>query len=64
MKDFDIKREEIFITSKIPPWSLGYDKTVEQIETSLKNFDLGYIDLMLIHFPGSSGIKRQDKKNQ
>ena len=64
MKEFNIAREELFITTKILPWSLGKEKTKKSIETSLKNLDLGYIDLMLIHFPGAKDLKPNDIRNK
>lgn len=46
-----IPREDIFFTSKIPPTGLSYMNTKSQIERSLKESSVGYIDLMLIHAP-------------
>lgn len=46
-----IPREDIFFTSKIPPRGLGYENTKSQVEQSLKESGLDYIDLMLIHAP-------------
>ena len=50
-----IKREDIFITSKIMPGA--YSNPEFAIEDSLKNLDVNYIDLMLIHQPGSNDEK-------
>ena len=47
-----IKREDIFITSKIMPDA--YSNPDFAIEDSLKNLDVDYIDLMLIHQPGNN----------
>ncbi|MCD7780302.1 MAG: aldo/keto reductase [Candidatus Gastranaerophilales bacterium] len=45
-----ITREELFITTKL--WGCsGYQDTLHSIENSLKNLDLDYIDLLLIHEP-------------
>mmetsp|Transcript_27033 Transcript_27033/g.26096 ORF Transcript_27033/g.26096 Transcript_27033/m.26096 type:complete len:142 (-) Transcript_27033:277-702(-) len=62
MAEFGLKREDFFITSKIPPSFQGTSKAKECIEASLKNFDLDYIDLMLIHWPGVSGAGKKDKE--
>ena len=43
-------REEIFITSKIMPST--YNSPDKAIEDSIKNLNVGYVDLMLIHQPG------------
>eukprot|EP00347_Sterkiella_histriomuscorum_P013149 403365823 len=57
-------RDDIFITSKIPPDFMGKEKSIECINQSLQNFDLDYIDLMLIHYPGTKGLKQDDPKNK
>jgi len=46
-----IKREDIFFTSKIPARTLNYENTKAQVEKTLKETSLTYIDLMLIHAP-------------
>ena len=60
MTDFGFNREDIFITSKVFFDHMGYELTKKSIEQSLKNFNLGYIDLMLIHFPGTMGLPKKD----
>ena len=45
-------REDIFVTSKIMP--SDYDRAYEGINESLKDLGLDYVDLMLIHQPGSN----------
>jgi diketogulonate reductase-like aldo/keto reductase len=62
--DFGLKREDLFITTKVPTSAQGYEKARDIIKKSLANFDLGYIDLVLIHHPSSSGLKRKDPKNR
>lgn len=47
-----VKREDIFITSKIMPSS--YSNADKSIDESLQRLDVEYIDLMLIHQPGSN----------
>ena len=47
-----VKREEVFITTKIMPSS--YSSLDKAIDESLNNLGLGYIDLMLIHQPGQN----------
>ncbi len=51
IKDSKIKREELFITTKLPSHIKGYNETKEAFMTSLKNLDCGYLDLYLIHAP-------------
>lgn len=51
IKESDISREEIFITSKVWKDSMGYENTIKSFNNSLKNLQLDYIDLFLIHWP-------------
>jgi len=51
VRESGIPREELFITTKVPAEIKSYVKTVEIIKQSLKNLDLDYIDLLLIHAP-------------
>ena len=46
-----IKREDMFIASKL--WNIFHDpKDVQRaFKMSMDKFDLGYIDLYLMHFP-------------
>lgn len=46
-----LKREEIFITSKLPAEVKGYEKALSAFETTLKNLGTDYLDLYLIHAP-------------
>lgn len=50
IKDSKVKREEIFITSKLWNSEQGYETTKAAIEKSLKDLDVEYIDLYLIHW--------------
>lgn len=47
-----VKREDVFITSKIMPGD--YNNAAAAIDASLKDLQLDYLDLMLIHQPGSN----------
>lgn len=44
-------REEIFVTSKVWVQDAGYQKTIHAFETSLKQLQLDYLDVYLIHQP-------------
>ena len=50
-KDGICKREEIFVTTKLVPWSNNPDR---DIDDSLKQLGLSYIDLCLLHQHGSA----------
>lgn len=47
-----VKREDIFVTTKVSPGN--YYNTEESIDESLKKLNLKYIDLLLIHQHGSN----------
>ena len=51
IKDGICKREEIFVTTKLVPWSNNPDR---DIDDSLKQLGLSYIDLCLLHQHGSA----------
>lgn len=51
IKDSKIKREEIFICTKLPAEVKDYQQAKKCFEESLTNLDCGYIDLYLIHAP-------------
>ena len=51
IKDSKIKRENLFITTKLPSHIKTYEGAKEAFYTSLKYLDCGYIDLYLIHAP-------------
>ena len=44
-----LKREDIFVTSKI--WPTEFNNAEKALEDMLKRFNLTYIDLVLLHWP-------------
>lgn len=51
IKESKIKREEIFITTKVWIQHYKYDDCIKSIEQSLKKLQVEYIDLVLLHQP-------------
>lgn len=51
IKESKIDREEIFLVTKLWNEDHGYDSTIKAFNKSLKNLDVDYIDLYLIHWP-------------
>ena len=51
IKQSNIPREELFITTKLWLADTGYKSTIKAFENSLKKLGLDYLDLYLIHQP-------------
>ena len=50
-----VRRQEIFLTTKLPPRRAGQER--ETLEASLDALGFGYVDLWLIHWPPSGGAR-------
>ncbi|MFW6272899.1 MAG: aldo/keto reductase, partial [bacterium] len=51
IKDSGIPRDEIFVTSKLESHIKDYDQAMKAFDETLKQFDMDYIDLFIIHAP-------------
>lgn len=51
LKETDIPREDLFITTKVWNSHQGYEKTLEAFDASLEKLGLEYVDLYLVHWP-------------
>src|SRR6185312_15189383 len=52
VRESDLRREDLFITTKLPPDRAGRER--ETLEASLRALGTDYVDLWLIHWPPSS----------
>lgn len=52
-----LKREDLFITSKVWNNHLSYEETLAAFEETLQRLGLDYLDLYLIHWPGKDAFK-------
>ncbi|XP_076026903.1 glyoxal reductase [Genypterus blacodes] len=59
---YGLSREDVFITSKLGPKDQGVN-AMDGALHSLSQLDLGYIDLYLIHWPGTQGLDVADQRN-
>lgn len=55
IRDSGIPREEIFVTTKIYPSQFNDPESA--IELALEKLDIGYIDMMLLHHPGTGEVE-------
>lgn len=55
IRESDVPREEIFVATKLYPDQ--YANPEAAIEECLKKLDIGYVDLMLLHHPGTNDVK-------
>ncbi|WP_304236818.1 aldo/keto reductase [Jiulongibacter sediminis] len=58
LKETDVPREEIFVTTKVWNTDQGFDNALKAYDRSLKALLLDYIDLYLVHWPVKE--KRKD----
>ncbi|MEA2016201.1 MAG: aldo/keto reductase [Actinomycetota bacterium] len=51
IRECGIRREDIFVTTKLAAEIKSYEEAVLSIDQSLKNIRLDYVDMMIIHSP-------------
>jgi len=51
IRDSEIRREEVFVTTKLWNADQGYENTLKAFDKSLKTLKVDYVDLYLIHWP-------------
>src|SRR5512141_2393263 len=60
VRDSKLKREEIFITSKLPAEIKGYEVARASFEKTMHNLGFDFLDLFLIHAPWPWNDKGRD----
>ncbi|XP_046463470.1 uncharacterized oxidoreductase YtbE-like isoform X2 [Daphnia pulex] len=53
----NLLRTDLFLTSKLSPRNQGYQPCIESVKKSLGFLKTDYLDLYLIHWPGTGGKK-------
>ncbi|XP_050302462.1 glyoxal reductase-like [Anthonomus grandis grandis] len=59
---YNLTRKDIWITTKLSPDDQGA-QAYEALKESVKKLDCGYVDLYLIHWPGSHGVNASNTNN-
>ena len=57
VRESGLNRADFFVTTKVWMDDLGYDKTMKSFEASLKEMQMDYMDLFLIHWPRPLGAE-------
>ncbi|KAK6617811.1 hypothetical protein RUM43_014039 [Polyplax serrata] len=60
---YNLKRSDIFITTKLSPLDQGKGRARAAALNSLKKLNQSYVDLYLIHWPGVSGVDVRSDEN-
>lgn len=50
-QELNLPREEYFLTTKIAEENQGYDNTLRSFEKSLKDLQVDYVDMLMVHWP-------------
>ncbi len=59
IREMGVKRDSLFITTKVDPEHLKYEQVLKACEGSLHRLKMDYIDLYLIHWP-RAGMKFEE----
>lgn len=65
IKEGIVERKDIFYSTKISPKNQGHEKCAKAITECLAEAnEIEYIDLLLLHWPGSQSLKASNPKNR
>lgn len=51
LKELQLPRNEIFLTTKVAEENQGYEQTIKSVKESLTKLQTDYVDLLLVHWP-------------
>ena len=49
-----VKREDVFLVSKVLPSNASFERTIKSCKQSLKRLNTDYLDLYLLHWPSGT----------
>ena len=61
--ELGLKRNELFVATKLSNGSHGYENTMKEFEMSMNNLDIDYVDLYLIHWPRPIAVRDTRKEH-
>ena len=59
-----ISRKDIFLVSKLHPGCKSYEETKKRVKQTLEDLQTDYLDLFLIHWPGTSKVQSTSEQNK
>jgi len=57
IKEYDISRDQVFVTSKVWNSEQGYESTLKAFDKSMERLGFEYLDLYLVHWPVAGKYK-------
>jgi len=58
IKNSTVKREDIFLTTKVLPANSAKELFLPSVEESLKKLKVDFVDLLLFHWPGDDEVNK------
>ncbi|MDR2356785.1 MAG: aldo/keto reductase [Oscillospiraceae bacterium] len=59
VRESDLPRSELFITSKLANPEHGYDETMAAFEGTMRRLEMDYLDLFLVHWPNPAATRER-----
>lgn len=60
IEGLDIRRNELFLVSKVDRANMAYDKVIASFEDTLRKLKTDYLDMFMIHWPGQDEARLLD----
>ena len=61
IKNSSVRREDIFLTTKVTPRNFTKENFIPSVEESLKKLKVDSVDLLLLHWPSSPADEARDE---